>query len=197
MAEKRNIDWERIEADYRAGVLSLREIGVPHEITEGAIRKRAKRDGWVRDLSERIKAQADDLVRRQAVRSSVRTSPFTEREIVEANALGVAEVRVSHRNDINRFRALAMRLLAEMEAETGIELIAPGGDQTLDKIQDAYRKVIALPGRIDNIKKLADTLKTLIGLEREAYSIREELPVGEGLTLEQLISTAMESRRKV
>jgi len=41
-------DWEAIETAYRAGALSLREIGAQYGVTEGAIRKRAKRDGWVR-----------------------------------------------------------------------------------------------------------------------------------------------------
>ncbi|QCT20827.1 hypothetical protein FEM41_14815 [Jejubacter calystegiae] len=41
-------DWEAIESAYRAGVLSLREIGAQYGITEGAIRKRAKKLEWVR-----------------------------------------------------------------------------------------------------------------------------------------------------
>ena len=44
-------DWERIELDYRAGIKSLRQIADEGGITEGAIRKRAKRDAWERDLS--------------------------------------------------------------------------------------------------------------------------------------------------
>jgi len=45
---KKSPDWERIEAGYRAGVMSLRELATLHGITEGAIRKRAKRDEWER-----------------------------------------------------------------------------------------------------------------------------------------------------
>jgi len=62
-------DWERIEADYRAGVLSIREIAAEQGITDTAIRKRAKRDEWVRDLAERIQAKADALVRTAEVRT--------------------------------------------------------------------------------------------------------------------------------
>jgi hypothetical protein len=40
-------DWEAIESAYRAGVLSLRDIGDKYGVTEGAIRKRAKKfDGY-------------------------------------------------------------------------------------------------------------------------------------------------------
>ena len=57
-ASKPTRDWEAIERDYRAGVLSLREIAAEHDLTEAAIRKRAKRDGWSRDLSAKIQARA-------------------------------------------------------------------------------------------------------------------------------------------
>ena len=43
-------DWLRIETDYRAGIRTLRQIAAEHGITEGAIRKRARRDEWERDL---------------------------------------------------------------------------------------------------------------------------------------------------
>lgn len=41
-------DWEAIETAYRAGVMSLRDIGAQHGVTEGAIRKKAKKLEWVR-----------------------------------------------------------------------------------------------------------------------------------------------------
>ncbi|MGC4125031.1 hypothetical protein [Enterobacter sp.] len=41
-------DWEAIESAYRAGALSLREIGAQYGVTEGAIRKKAKTLEWVR-----------------------------------------------------------------------------------------------------------------------------------------------------
>ena len=61
-------DWEAIESAYRAGVMSLREIASQHGISEGAIRKRAKKDNWTRDLNAKIKSRADDLVRKEEVR---------------------------------------------------------------------------------------------------------------------------------
>ena len=39
-------DWERIEADYRAGLLSVREIATAQGISHTAVQKRAKADGW-------------------------------------------------------------------------------------------------------------------------------------------------------
>ncbi|MGX9080421.1 hypothetical protein ACWTQY_31690, partial [Klebsiella pneumoniae] len=44
-------DWERIELDYRAGVKSLREIADGSGVSHVTISKRAKKEGWVRDLA--------------------------------------------------------------------------------------------------------------------------------------------------
>ncbi|PJR47983.1 hypothetical protein CWM58_25030 [Klebsiella sp. H-Nf2] len=47
-------DWEAIESAYRAGVLSLRDIGDKYGVTEGAIRKRAKKFDWVRKAGTQV-----------------------------------------------------------------------------------------------------------------------------------------------
>lgn len=181
-------DWERIEADYCAGILSLREIAkADGSVTEGAIRKRAKRDSWERDLGAKIQAKAESLVRKAEVRTpSTQRTTFSDRDIIEANATRIAQVRGEHRSDITRARSLTLALLGELEAQTvdvalfeqlGELLHAPDENGT-DRLNDLYRKVIATPGRIDSAKKLSETLKNLIGLEREAYDIGSALPSG-------------------
>lgn len=44
-------DWVSIEGAYRAGIQSLRAIASKHGITEGTIRARAKKHGWVQDAA--------------------------------------------------------------------------------------------------------------------------------------------------
>lgn len=58
--------------DYRAGIKTLRHIADEHSISEAAVRKRAKRDEWPRNLTERIQDKAEQLVRTKEVRSEVR-----------------------------------------------------------------------------------------------------------------------------
>ena len=48
-------DWEAIESAYRAGVLSLRDIGAQYGVTEGAIRKKAKKLEWVRKSGTQVR----------------------------------------------------------------------------------------------------------------------------------------------
>jgi uncharacterized membrane protein YheB (UPF0754 family) len=181
-------DWERIEISYRAGVLSLREIAAQDgNVTEGAIRKRAKRDNWERDLAAKIKAKADALVRKEEVRkASTRANQIqldkpTEASIVDANAMAITRVRLEHREDIARSRRLATALLEELEQQTAQvpELAALGAamanpdERGIDKLNELYQKIISLPARTKTMKDLAETLKTLIALEREAYSISD------------------------
>lgn len=66
-------DWEAIESACRAGLMSIREIASQHGITHGAINKRAKRDGWERDLKAKVKAKADALVSKCEVSKQVST----------------------------------------------------------------------------------------------------------------------------
>lgn len=110
MAEKKVIDWEKIELEYRAGVKSLREIASEQGVSDTAIRKRAKRDDWVRDLSAKIKAKADDLVRKEQVRAEVRTANhISEKETIEANANLTAGVRLTQRIAVPR--SIAMKFI--------------------------------------------------------------------------------------
>lgn len=181
MATKRAAtDWESIERDYRAGLLSVREIAASHDVSHVAIGKRAKRDGWERDLAAKIKAKADSLVTKSMVTSKVtKENAVTDKIIVEANAQVIANVRIAHRTDIRRTRSLAMDMLAELEAQTGNndlfeelgEMLRSEDDKGVDKRNDIYNKVISSSQRIDSVKKLAETLKTLIGLERQAFNI--------------------------
>lgn len=174
-------DWERIEADYRAGLLSVREIAAAHGLSHVGVSKRAKRDGWTRDLSKRIQDKAEQLVTTRTVTSEVTAEQaVTDRAIVEANAEVIAGIRLAHRKDISRSRTLAMALLGELEQQTGNlelfeqlgELLRSPDDKGMDRLNDLYQKVISTPGRIDGMKKLAETLKNLIGLEREAYGLK-------------------------
>lgn len=178
--DKPPIDWEGIEREYRAGIRSVREIATAFGISDVAIHKRAKRDGWVRDLAAKIRAQAEALVSKDALPEPL--SKAAEREIVDANAEVQARVMREHRKEIGRNRALSSRLLAELEAVTAEpelfaqlgELLNAPDDRGIDKLNELYRKVIALPSRIDGAKKLAETLKILIGLEREAFGIKTD-----------------------
>lgn len=176
-------DWERIEQLFRAGLLSVREIAAACGVSHTAINKRSKAEGWDRDLNAKIKAKADSLVSKREVSTKVSTETLaTERGIVEANAEVIADIRMAHRTDIGRSRRLANKLLDELESltdEQGTikELIAQfkeGDHEDGDAMADVLalaQKMGALPSRTKTMKELAETLKTLVLLERQAYDL--------------------------
>lgn len=183
MTEKVATDWERVEQLFRAGLLSVREIAATCGVSHTAINKRARNAGWERDLKAKIQAKADALVSKAEVSKQVSTEALaTERGIVEANAQVIADIRIAHRTDIGRSRRLAIKLLDELESVTDNrqlfeelgELMRSEDDKGQDRRNDLYMKVIELPTRTKTMKDLGETLKNLVALERQAYSINDE-----------------------
>lgn len=179
-------DWERIETAYRAGVLSTREIAAMNGVTEGAIRKRAKRQEWVRDLQAKIQARASRLVAASAVPAAQRRS---EAKIVDANAITSAGVRIAQRQDVSRVRGILQRILTDLEAEipndepTLAELVAQaepdeagGTKYTRAALLTGLQRATAMPARVTNLRTVAETLKTIVALEREVYGLAPPPP---------------------
>jgi hypothetical protein len=180
MNEKRPADWDVIEREYRANIKSLRQIAEPYAISEGAIRKRAKKDGWDRDLGQKIKAKAEALVRKEAVRSEVRIEGAAyEKEIIDGNARAIADVVIGQRKDVQRARGVVQKLWEMIESELdGLgdfsnlgEMLRWPDDNNQDKLNDLYQAAIGLPQQVKNVKLLADSIKVLIELERKVLRL--------------------------
>ena len=178
-------DWEAIESAYRAGVMSIREIASQYEITHQAISKRAKKEGGERDLKAKVKARAENLVAKREVASLVATEKaISERQLIEANAEVIANVRMEHRGDIRRARELTNNLFDELSAECADvpalrklgELMFSPDDNGRDKLNEIYHSIISLPERVKSAKALSETLKNLVGLERQAYGLDDAQP---------------------
>jgi len=182
MTERKQTDWERIELDYRAGILTLREMGALHDVSEGAIRKRAKRDSWSRDLNTKIKMRADELVRKEEVRKKVRSeTTVSEVRQVEIGAELLKDIKLGQRSRITKATALTEKLMEELQLLTDNreefeqlgELMMSPDDNGMDRLNDMYHKVIGLQGRIKMSKELSDTMKTLFGMECQAFGIND------------------------
>jgi hypothetical protein len=179
-------DWEAVEKDYRAGIATLRQIAETHGTTHTTVANRAKAGGWDRDLGAKIASKAEAILSKSHLSSDL-SKPATERQIVESNAQVVAAVAIAEQASIKRHRSLTEKLLDELEAQCDnpalfaqlAELMRSPEDRGTDKLNDLYRKVIGLPSRIDGAKKLAETLRILVSLEREAYGMDKDDQSGE------------------
>ncbi len=180
MAERKQVDWESVERDYSAGLLSLREIADKYGTTEGGIRYKAKQKDWSRDLSQKIEQRTNEKLRKTELRTELRSEKaISEKEIIEVNAQAIVNIKLAHRGDIRKSKNIVNALFDELELTTDNrelfeqlgELLRQESESGHDKLNDIYKKCISMPQRIDGVKKLTDALKTMIGLEREAYGI--------------------------
>lgn len=224
MSDKVTPDWNQIELDYRAGIKSLRQIASEHGIkSDNSIRKRAAKFGWQRDLNNTINDVADEIVRKDTVRNQVRSKSvhsenvrttqddrqdfdISEEETIEENAKAIAQVRIAHRKDIARSRNLVNTLLSEIE-DISTQDVQHNIKELLDFLLDgeqidifdamAIKKILSMDNRIKNLKALTDSLKTVVGLERQAYNMDNVQPIQDPLTaLLNRISTGNSSTFK-
>lgn len=175
--EKPRTDWEAVERAYRAGVLSIREIAKLKGCSDTAIRKKATAAKWERDLTEKV----NEKVRSELVRSEVRTAnPQTEREIVEVAAATVVQVVRGHRSKIKQGGALVELLTQQLidvagrrdEFEEAIE-----EETAIDKTGERRAKMmraVSLATHAGIAVNLAAATKTWVGLERQAFNIKED-----------------------
>lgn len=180
-----NTDWEAIETDYRVGIVSLREIGRIHGVSDTAIRKRAKAEGWVRDLTEKVRERTRDKVVRDigSRGGSQEQRVQTDAEAIEAASDTQASVLRSHRNDIATGRRIIATLFNELTEATdhrhaideAIE-VETASDRNGQRAA-MMRRAVALPGRASTMQSLAGALKNIVALERQAFNI--DIPGGD------------------
>lgn len=191
-------DWEAIEREYRAGQLSVSEIGRQHNVSHTAINKRAKKYEWTRNLAARVR----DVVSSRLVSDGVSAS--NARETVDAAAARVVELVRSHRTDISRARSIAGRMLEELDMATAcrvqiaeeIEALCSGDDSDAaqarsEKRSAAMHRAVGLPSRAASMQSLAGALKTIVQLERQAFNVDADIEGGASATLTPVLNVTI------
>lgn len=159
-------DWVRIEAEYRAGQISIRQIAEGCGVSEGAIRKKAKKLGWVRALAERVREAVKEKLVREGTHGAPRVS---DAEIIQAASERGFNVITTHRRDLLQLHGLK-RVLADRLA-TLLQGGDPGG-LCLGERESAG----------DLLEKLSRVTGRLVPLERQAHNLDHELPTPPGET---------------
>lgn len=135
------IDWAGVEKDYRAGVMSIREIAKWYGISDTAIHKKAKADGWERKQQP----------------------PHIERKALVGEIVSVrADAKPEELTD--RARGLAARLLDELDTVTANigtleDMIET--DESDPRRRAALMKALSLGERAMTLKNISATMKTL------------------------------------
>lgn len=170
----KQVDWHRVEIEYRANKLSNRELGAEFGVSESAIRKKANEKGWVRDLSQYVSKRTQEKL----VRRAVKDKEASDTEVVEEISDRNAQIVESHRADIKTARGCAAILLDELmdgtknyqRLEELIEAQATEEKWSSDRRATVLRAV-SLPTRTKTLVDLANSMRVLQGLERVAFGI--------------------------
>jgi len=184
-------DWEMIESQYRAGILSLRAIGDQHGISQTAVHKKAKAEGWQRNLSDKVRTAAKEkLVREDGLHETglhggLRSST-NDKETIEVAAQALVAVAREHRATIRSGRSIICSLLTELQevADNREEIEAAIEEETAgdrdSKRRNMMMKAVALPSRAGVMLNLSAALKNVIGLERQAFNMDDTHSVASG-----------------
>lgn len=134
------IDWAGIETDYLDGRMSVREMGRWYGVTEAAIRKKAKAEGWQR-------AEQPSHVER-----------------VPLPTVAVPDLQGDLDGLNDRARGLAGRMMNELSAVTSMhgeleEMIC--AEESDPRRRQALLKAISLGERAMTLKNLSAVLKTM------------------------------------
>ncbi len=190
--ERREIDWVAIERHYRANQLSLNEIARQYGVSRPAITKKAEKEGWVRDLQEKIELATKNKVVAAVATKAVtgKLPPVTEslslpeRQMVEASANDAATVDLQGREDVIRALSVQRGLLGELEklsdplfsedlARLG-ELMDQSQPGRPDRANELYHYIISLGGRIKMAKELAAAHGVYIPMQRKIYKLDDQ-----------------------
>lgn len=148
-------DWEAIEREFRAGQISVREIGRTYGVSDMAIRKRAKAENWERgDLAEKVSQRVRNELVRGEVRSPNAREPINDAVAVEVAAARAVEVIRQHQKRLSTLNDLSDRLARRADAL--IESVT-----TLEDLGDAAQAV----------ESLGRTTGRLIPLERQVFNL--------------------------
>lgn len=154
MTERKPIDWERIEAEYRAGQLSVREIARQHGVGAPAIVKRAQKLGWERDLSASVREAVNAKLVKETAAGNTEGNTRNTRETVEAAADRVVSLVRQHRADFRRDGERLVRLA-----------------EKLDGMMDEIVSLKDLEMATGIQESIGRTRHKLVALERQAFGL--------------------------
>lgn len=162
MARRNDIDWEKIEREYSAGQLTIRQIADENGVSDSQIRAKAKKEGWRRDLSDAIAARTkakisaldvSALIEETAQESANKSAESIRRAIEQAADVASGTV-LRHRADIR----------LDFERAQSIAALLDDKLAQAECLADVVKATQAF-------KALVDARAKLIDKEREAFGI--------------------------
>lgn len=146
----RENDWDWAQVQYETTERSVTDIATNIGVPPTSLISRASRNGWTRDKGKLVAKMTAEMV----IANRVRESEHRQEKLAVIERVNVemqARVLTEHRKDIQKARSMCVSFMGELE----------GNEDEMD-----------LEGKTKVLSKLADAMKTLILLERQAFGIQ-------------------------
>ena len=184
-ARPKDVDWEAIEADFRAGVISVNQIAKNVGLSEGAIRQRARKQGWVRQEPVRVR----QIAQQKADDAGLPRVPVDPEERIKELGSVAGDIIISHRKQFALMRSITQGLAGELLAasqnrdeveESIIEFysakmeMAPTAAAALRQRMNNALAAVSLGARSKTALNLSSSIKIVAELERNNYKLDEQ-----------------------
>jgi len=154
-AKAKDIDWDRMEPDWRAGIVSVSTLSREYSVSRTSIEKHWNKLGVPRDLTAKIKAKTDSIVMGANIEAEkgagmgATNKAATEKQIIEVNANIQATVILEEREDVKRLTRICELL------EKQLETIAndPDSEEDLEKKARINKTLIESRDKVFNMRR--------------------------------------------
>lgn len=218
-AGRARVDWSLIDPHWKAGILSVAELSRRFGVSRPGITKHYEEAGVERNLTPQIRDRATELVNRATAAGLDEVAPAaapasqdapTDAETVDVNARVQAAAILRHRRDVVAAQELTFELLHELRATTLDwptferldQVMRKAGasgkvkEKDLPDLLATFRRVTSITSRIDNNKKLSETMKVLMELERKVLAIDDATPVDPGARVAEAVANGLDELRQ-
>lgn len=160
-------DWELIEREYRTGRFSLAQLEARHGVNRSNISRRAKKYGWKKDLSGRVRERTQEKIARVSLPPEAQEALDEQDDaIIEFAANENAAVVKGHRTTLERWRGITNRyaeiLEGQVEKGTIVVDLPTGGTAEVDVPLDYVGKCLGFG---------TQALERVVKLERQNYGL--------------------------
>jgi hypothetical protein len=177
-APKPETDWVGVELAYTTTARSLEDIGKQFGVTKGRVSQKAKEMSWRRgSLVDRVRAKAEAKVA-AAEAHAAGVQAGTE-AAVDTTAVVMAATILRERRTVGRLMALAEGLLTELEKPA----------------RGKAARAVPFAQRIENLRKLGDTVTRLTTLERTVLGITDATPIDASKRMEEAVASGLDELR--
>ena len=160
-------DWELIEREYRTGRFSLAQLEARHGVNRSNISRRARKEGWKKDLSGRVRERTQEKIARVSLPPEAQEALDEQDDaIIEFAANENAAVVKGHRTTLERWRGITNRyaeiLEEQVEKGTIVVDVRTGGTVEVDVPLDYVGKCLGFG---------TQALERVVKLERQNYGL--------------------------